>query len=201
MNTKLLLLDMDGTLTPVKSPWQYVHEEIGYWEQDGEPLLKSYLAGQISYEDFCILDAKSWSDRGYSLDDINQLLDQIPLPDQTFEFLAQARDFAKIAIISTGFTRTARRIMARLGMDSERFWIAANSLEETEGTIKPLIHVVDRPGENGKAWWSRRFIARASVDPASVLAVGDSDSDIPMFREAGTFVRVNGPSDLAEIDL
>jgi phosphoserine phosphatase len=194
---RLLLLDMDGTLTNVKSPWQFVHEQIGRWEQDGLPLLNRYLAGQLDYLDFCRLDVDTWTDAGLDLAQVEALLDRIEVPTVTVEFLKRAHGAGlKLAIISTGFLRCAHRILDAAGIPPEARLVAANTLTESEGRLRPVIHVGDG-GNNGKDVWSRRFLALHGVTSAQAGALGDGETDRPMFNSVGTWWKVRGPEDLA----
>ena len=199
MTVKLVLLDMDGTLTTVTSPWQYVHEQLGIWEAKGLPLLNSWLEGEISYETFCIEDAKAWSDHGLDLGQVHEILATIPVPDETYAFLRRVdRQGASIAIISTGFDYNARLIMARAGIPIEGVAVAANGLAEGGGgVIVPSLNVVAGDGDGGKAAWSRRMMVRHGVGPAETGAVGDSSADIPMFESVEHHFKVTGPRDLA----
>ncbi len=200
MSIKLVLLDMDGTLTTVTSPWQYVHEQLGIWEAKGLPLLNSWLEGEISYETFCIEDAKAWSDHGLSLQQVYEILAAIPVPKATDEFLLDLhRKGISIAIISTGFTFNARVIMERAGIPLDAVSIAANELAEEDGVIVPALNVVAGAGDGGKAAWSQRLMERHGATPAQTGAVGDSSADIPMFESVEHHYKVTGPKDLSLI--
>ena len=200
MTVKLVLLDMDGTLTTVTSPWQYVHEQLGIWEAKGLPLLNAWLEGRISYETFCIEDAKAWSDYGLNLQQVYEILAAIPVPDETDAFLRKLHEQGtSIAIISTGFTFNARLIMERAGIPFESVAVAANGLAEEGGVIVPALNVVAGDGEGGKAAWSRRMMERHGAGPAETGAVGDSSADIPMFESVQHHFKVSGPRDLTDI--
>ena len=193
---RMLLLDMDGTLTTVKSPWQFVHEQIGRWEQDGLPLLNQYLAGQLSYLDFCRRDVDTWTDAGLDLAKVEQLLDRIEVPPVTVQFLKKAHGAGlKLAIISTGFLRCAQRILDAAGIPPEARLVAANTLTMDQGRLAPVIHVGDK-GANGKEIWSRRFLGLRGVRPGEAGALGDGETDRPMFTSVGTWWKLTGPADL-----
>lgn len=59
-----IIFDLDGTFTPVRSVWQYIHEALDTWESHGKHSLDAFLAGRITYEEFAYLDAGAW--RGVS---------------------------------------------------------------------------------------------------------------------------------------
>jgi len=197
---KLLLLDMDGTLTPVKSPWQYVHERIGTWEKVGKPLLKKFLANEISYEKFCEDDARAYQEAGYPLERVLEELNTIPIPPAALEFLEFAvSSGVRPVIISTGFTCTAERFLIALNLNPSAVDIVANTLLEQDGFIMPKLDVIIGHPEKGKAAWAAKVIAKYGVQRDAVGAVGDSDSDKPLFDAAGHYQRVRGPQDLLSI--
>jgi phosphoserine phosphatase len=197
---KLLLLDMDGTLTTVKSPWQFVHEQIGTWEKVGKALLARFLANEITYQQFCEGDAKAYREAGFSLDQIVDVINTIPIPPATLEFLEYAINVdARPVIISTGFTFTAERFLNALNLHPKAVDIIANSLVEQDGLVVPRLSVVDGDPACGKGAWARKMIAQHNVPREAVGAVGDSEADRPMFEAAGQFFKVRGPQDLLNI--
>ena len=197
---RLLLLDMDGTLTPVRSPWQYVHEVFGLWDGLGQDLLNAWLAGRISYLEFCDRDAAAWSEAGHSLEEVLGVLSTIPVPQETLDFLRQvtARGI-RIAIISTGFVYTAKTILAQSGIDPDTVGLACNSLLLEEGVIQPRLDVIAGDDLRGKAAWSRRFMNRFQATPETAGAIGDSSADVPMFESVKHCFRVTGPEQLCQV--
>jgi hypothetical protein len=55
-----IIFDLDGTLTRERSIWEYIHKQLGKWVGFAEAYQRRFLAGLISYEEFCELDAKVW---------------------------------------------------------------------------------------------------------------------------------------------
>ena len=72
-----VIFDLDGTLTNTPSPWRYVHERLGVWENTACNYLDEWLAGKMSYEEFCQRDTKLWN--GRSVNEIYAYLDEIEL--------------------------------------------------------------------------------------------------------------------------
>ena len=51
---KLVIFDLDGTLTQERSIWEYIHKQLGKWYEFAEEYQNQFLAGKISYEGFWI---------------------------------------------------------------------------------------------------------------------------------------------------
>ena len=57
---RLVVFDLDGTLTRERSIWEYINIRLGKWYGFAEEYQKQFLAGQISYDEFCEGDAQVW---------------------------------------------------------------------------------------------------------------------------------------------
>ena len=60
MKYKVVVFDIDGTVTKHISSWRYIHEKLGLWDVLAKKYQEQFLAGQISYKKFCQLDAEHW---------------------------------------------------------------------------------------------------------------------------------------------
>lgn len=199
---KVLLLDMDGTLTSVLSPWQFVHQELDLWKPHGQSLLDLYLRREIGYVEFCQRDVDLWNTRGFGLDQVHEVLDQIPVPQTSITFMKAAHKAGvKLAIVSTGFTRTADRIRRLAGLEEHELFVAANELrQEADGTIKAVLRVGDGGEVPGKAFWASHIKHLFQVEKEHVGAVGDTSGDTPLFQASAHFTQVKGPQDLLSMD-
>ena len=199
-NPLLLLLDMDGTLTSKRSPWQFVHEQFGLWESHGKLLLAQYLAGTITHQQFCDEDARLWWEHGISLPRIEDTLRSIPAPEESIAFLRQVKSAGiRIAIISTGFVATAHAILERAGISPNEVEIAANSIVHRDGGLFPVLRVVENDEDLGKGAWALRFQKFHRLGPEDTASVGDSAADEPMFEQCGRYQKIPGPHVLREI--
>ena len=57
---KLVIFDLDGTLTWERSIWEYIHIRLGKWYGFAEEYQNQFLADRINYQRFCELDAEVW---------------------------------------------------------------------------------------------------------------------------------------------
>ncbi len=185
---KLVVFDMDGTITRERSSWEYLHRRLGIWEGQAEKYQEQFLAGEISYEEFCRLDAAMW--RGLPLQRVEALLSEIPLRRKAAEVVAAVRQLgAKPVLLSTGLQLLADRLAGSLG-----FWYAlANELVHHSGILtgQVVVHVCTQDPHKTKGAHLRRLMDRVGASPAETVTVGDSDGDLEMFREAGLAVAVD----------
>src|SRR5512137_72808 len=72
---RLAVFDLDGTLTQERSIWEYIHKELGKWYGFAEDYQKQFLAGRISYQRFCELDADVW--KGMRVEEVAKIAQRV----------------------------------------------------------------------------------------------------------------------------
>ncbi len=185
---KLAAFDMDGTVTVARSSWEYLHRRLGIWEGQAEKYQELFLAGKISYEEFCRLDAAMW--KGMSVNDTIKILNEIPLQSGVKELMKLIKRTGAVPVLlSTGLKLLADQVARHLGFRVH----LANELIHRDGRLTGDIAVrvsTHSPGET-KACHMRKLMLRFGVSPPETVAVGDSAGDLEMFREAGLAIAVN----------
>src|SRR5574340_605771 len=73
---RLVIFDLDGTLTRERSIWEYIHKRLGKWYGFAENYQKQFLAGDISYEEFCERDARVW--KGVRVEEVIEIAKTVP---------------------------------------------------------------------------------------------------------------------------
>lgn len=197
----LLLLDLDGTLTPVRSPWRYVYERLGTWDSQGLPIFARYQAGEIDYTTFCRLDMESWENAGANLGTVLGMLDEIPFPAESLAFVQSLleRRFL-VTIVSTGFDRVAANLAERVGLPfSRRLRPVINGIRTNGDRLEAVLRVHEGDTRRGKGSWARRLVRFSSIAVERTFAVGDGASDTLMFAHVGRGFTVRGPRDLPKI--
>lgn len=178
---EMVAFDMDGTLTPVRSSWEYVHRRLGLWNDLAVRYQEEFLAGRICYEEFCRLDAALW--RGVSRYRLEEVIGEIPLRPLARELVRalKARGI-KVVLISAGLDLLAARLAEELEFDG----YVANGLATQNGhlTGEPVVRVSpDEPGKQKKDHLLR-FAARYGCRREAVAAAGDGPGDVDMFSAA-----------------
>jgi len=187
MKYKLIIFDVDGTITKHISSWRYIHEKLGLWDALAKKYQEQFLAGKINYKRFCELDAAHW--KGMSLDRIKKAFKGIEYSKNAKIVLARFKDQGfKLAAVSTGLQFITDRIRDELKFDH----VIGNRLNVYKGRLTGGVRVNIRHGAKGTA--VRDILKRFAIKPAETIAVGDSDGDLPMMKIAGYSIAFNSSS-------
>ena len=180
---RALLFDLDGTLTPVRSVWQHLHETLGLWEREARRHQQAFEEGSIDYAEFCARDAAHW--KGLKEADLRAITDRIPYRAGAREGIAAAcAAGAVVGVVSTGLTLLADRARAELGLE----YCAANRLLARDGVLTGGVEIEVTHARKGEV--VDRFCARFGIAPGEVVSFGDTDGDISMFERTGLSVAV-----------
>lgn len=169
-NIRLVIFDLDGTLTPVESLWQYLHENFGTWEQGKATALK-YERGEISYKQWAESDAGYWI--GVSLSKITKVLDEIPYRKGAREVFEELRRRQiRTAIVSAGLSFLTDKIAKEFEADAA----VSNELEANDGVLTGRIKV--RVAVNNKREIIEQIASSFRVALQEVALVGDQAFDL-----------------------
>jgi phosphoserine phosphatase len=187
LHLQLAIFDLDGTLKQARDPYVFLHQRLGTWEAS-QAFFQKGLAGELDYDEWLRLDAALW--RGVPRATMEAHFRQNPyLPGARETVLALKQAGVRVAVVSTGLGLHAELVQADLGLD--RF--VANEIFFDNGLAsgQARAHVP----EGGKGQVVAQLQAEFSVTPDECLAVGDSSSDVDMFRRVRVGVAVNPSSE------
>ncbi len=185
---RAVIFDVDGTLTPVRSVWQHIHEALGLWDGAARYHQAAFEAGRIDYEEFCRRDASHW--QGLDEAVLRAITDGIPYRQGVRECMAALKGTGCIlGAVSTGLTLLADRV----GVEFDLAFVMANRLSTQDGVLTGDVTVSVEHNHKEKA--IDRFCRQFDVEPGEVITVGDSDGDISMFRRSGFSVAVHPASE------
>jgi len=185
---RAVLFDLDGTLTPVTSVWQHIHEALGLWEGEARRHQDEFERGAISYEEFCVRDAAHW--KGMPESKLRAISDRIPYRPGARECVAALKDAGLlVGVVSTGLTLLAERVHR----DFDLAYTIANRLVARKGRLTGDVKINVEHARKGEA--VDLFCGQFGVDYREVITVGDSEGDISMFEHSGFSVAFNPRSD------
>jgi phosphoserine phosphatase len=169
-NIRLVIFDLDGTLTPVDSLWRYLHEAFGTWDRGKIAALK-YRRGEISYKEWAETDAGNWA--GASLSQVTNMLERIPYREGAREVFDELRRRqVRTAILSAGLSILTDKAAKELGADVA----FSNELETNNGRLTGGITV--RVAVNNKKEIIEQIATRLEIPLRNVALVGDRAFDL-----------------------
>jgi phosphoserine phosphatase len=182
------LFDLDGTLTSVVSFWRHLHERLDQWHEDAELYQKQFQEEKIDYETFCRLDAARW--KGKSLRELSSIARAVPLRPGAREMREELRrQGLKVGVVSTGLTLLADRVHRELDLD----FTIANRLVVKGGCFTGEVKINVEHGRKDEA--VRLFCNQFGIPASRVLAVGDSEGDVSLFKAVGFSLAFNPESE------
>ena len=185
----LVCFDMDGTLTKLRSSWCWVHS---CFEVDNEPAYQAFCNGEIDEPEFMRRDIALWTNKNpdVTIRDIAVLFRDMPLIDGIQETIACLKaNGIRTVIISGGIDLAAKMLANEFGFDD---YIADEVLSYEDGRLtgegKMNVDLRDK-GIN-----VRQYIEKYGTTIERTVSVGNSFTDIPMFKNSGMSIAFN-PTD------
>jgi phosphoserine phosphatase len=184
MDMKVVFFDCDGTLTKVKSSWEYIHRRLGIWENRADEYQELFRKGLIDYEEFCTRDALLW--KGLSLPEVMQIVNQIPYQEDAERTVTLLKGMGIFTvIISTGLSFLVERARADLGIDMA----LSNELLTENGFLTGQTRI--NVQYEHKGYWVKNILKGLGVDRSCSCAVGDGEGDRAMFEAVGLPIGLN----------
>ena len=185
----LVCFDMDGTLTKLRSSWCWVHS---CFEVDNEPAYQAFCNGEIDEPEFMRRDIALWTNKhpDVTIRDSAVLFRDMPLIDGIQETIACLKaNGIRTVIISGGIDLAAKMLANEFGFDD---YIADEVLSYEDGRLtgegKMNVDLRDK-GIN-----VRQYIEKYGTTMERTVSVGNSFTDIPMFKNSGMSIAFN-PTD------
>ncbi|MBP1747701.1 MAG: Phosphoserine phosphatase [Deltaproteobacteria bacterium] len=189
MATKIVFLDCDGTLTKVKSSWEYLHRRLELWTENADEYQALFRQGRIDYHEFCRRDALLW--KGLPLDTVMPIIHDIPYQPGAREFVGSLKGAGIITvIISTGLSFLVDRVKRELEIDRS----FSNDLVVSQNVLSGEIRINVDYDMKGAIVRAMLHDLGFKFDEAS--AIGDGEGDKGMFEEVGLPIgfNINGVS-------
>jgi phosphoserine phosphatase len=188
---KLVVFDLDGTLTQERSIWEYIHIRLGKWYGFAEEYQRHFLAGKISYEEFCERDAQVW--KGMKVGELLEIVKTVPFHPGAGELITYLRQKGlKLSVVSSGLSILSDWVHQKYGFD----YSVSNDLLQESGVLTGKVQI--QVHYDKKAEWVKKILEKFNMKSEEVIAIGDSRGDIDMFQMVGFSVAFN--SSCSELD-
>ncbi|MCP4334862.1 MAG: HAD-IB family phosphatase [Gammaproteobacteria bacterium] len=182
---KVACFDLDGTLVRGTSTGQHLAEKIGHAKKMVE-IETLYRKGIVSNADVAALDGRYY--KGYTVSDIHFFLEDAP----TIGHIAETVDYLSSKGIPSLVCTLAWEFVAEFFAKRYGFvgWSGPALISDQNGVftgkVKSDFHETDKPP------FVSDFCSRSNIKMDEVFHVGDSRSDIPLFKVVGFSVALNG---------
>ena len=179
---RLAVFDLDGTLKQAPSPWQYLHEHLGVWEQ-ALPHRRLFEAGEINAAQWARLDAALWT--GVETAVVEELFRRDPYRPGARQVVSFLRDQGvPVAIVSSRLDLHAELVAQELCIDR----VSAIEFVTCEARLTGdvVLHLTEDSKQESMCAVRAEFCAL----PEECLAVGDGIADVGLFSQAGLSIAV-----------
>jgi len=189
MPLKVVFLDCDGTLTTVKSSWEYLHRRLGLWDDNADEFQRLFREGKIDYNEFCKRDALLW--KGLSVERVMAVIREIAYHEGAHDLVGwlHARGIFSV-ILSTGLSLLVERVKVELGIGRA----LSNVLVARDGLLTGEINI--HVQHDSKGHWVKRILGELGVERSEAAAIGDGEGDRGMFESVGLAIGYNLRPDL-----
>ncbi len=189
MAVKIAFLDCDGTLTRIKSSWEYLHRRLEIWDNNADEYQRLFREGAIDYEEFCRRDALLW--KGLSLSRVMEMVEEIPYHEGSREAIEVFRAMGIYTVIlSTGLSLLVDRVKDDLGIHMA----LSNDLLVREGCITGDIRINVDYEKKGEL--VRKILQERGLTPEEACAVGDGEGDMGMFKAVKLAIGFHTPESM-----
>jgi phosphoserine phosphatase len=180
----IAFLDCDGTLTKVKSSWEYLHRRLGLWENNADSYQKLFREGEIDYYEFCKRDALLW--KGLPVSKVMDVMAEIPYQEGAEETIGSLRGMGiTTTIVSTGLSLLVDKVKRDLGAHIA----IANDLLTKNGHLTGDIRI--NVEYNKKGQLVEKILDNMKIKREEACAVGDGEGDTGMFEAVGLSIGFN----------
>jgi phosphoserine phosphatase len=177
MTIRLVVFDVDGTLTIHSSIWWRLHEQFGT-EAEGRVYHSQYFSGEITYQQWADYDAALW--RNQPLQEVIEIAQATQLRPGAEETIATLQSNGiHVALLSSGLDILANNVGERLGIDH----IITNRLIHKDGLLTGEVEI--RVGWHEKALELEKLCDFFKVSLDETAFVGDGRNDISALKLAG----------------
>jgi len=183
MGIRLVVFDVDGTLTQHSSVWWRLHELFGTTKK-GRLYFDQYFAGEINYEQWADYDAALWT--GEPVSKIMEIVSETKLVPGVRETIATLRNHRiNTAILSGGLDIMADDIARRSGIE----YVLTNKLGIKDGVLTGTVENIIGWAE--KADHIQTIIDHFDTTLEETAFVGDGRNDISVLSVVGLSIAFN----------
>lgn len=190
---KLVVFDMDGVLVDIDSSWVWVHD---HFKVQNKQSVQEYLRGKIDDIELMKRDIELWLKRKKNIhvSFIEKIFSSAPIVKEGEETMRILKaNNIETAILTSGIDVLANIVGAKMGI----VIILANGIEiDKNGYLTG--NSIMRVELKNKGIALQELISKMGFSPKECVAVGNSYSDVPMFKICGLGIAFNPADKIAK---
>lgn len=167
--------DIDGTLTPIRSSWQFIHNILNTRRRT-KNYFKYFLEGMLSYDEWVVMELRFW--KNISVEIFKKILYSIPWRSGIEELIKfrqkKTRDI--FVAVSGGFSFLCEKVVNELRFD---LYICVEPEIENE---KIVGYAHNYPDFDSKGIELIEHLHNNRIEYDKLICVGDNINDINMFK-------------------
>ncbi len=187
MGYKLVIFDVDGTLTREDNSWKLIHEALDVYDK---ALMhrKMFIEKEISYQKWADLDVGLW--KNVHVSQIEQILDDVPLNEGISETVTTLKNKKyKSLLLSSGISLLADKLKHKFGFD---YSIANEVVTNDSGFLTG--EVICNVAFNNKDEAVKGLLRDLNINFQECVAIGDNENDINLLKRVGLSIALNPKS-------
>jgi HAD superfamily phosphoserine phosphatase-like hydrolase len=187
-NKKLICLDVDGTLTNIKSSWLVVTETLGCSVDEVLSYYGGAMAGKIPFAEGEERVAEIFRSSGKATKEfIGKIFEKEPLKPEAVELVEYLkRDGYDIWLVSGSVDIHVQAVAKQIG--AVGFYAHASLEFDQQGILSKINYGGDQcPWKAGVV---RELAAKYNIPVKEIIFVGDGENDIDVFKETGRGIAV-----------
>lgn len=168
---RLVIFDLDGTITRFPNVWRHLHTKLGTWEF-GKMHSQRYLDGEITYKEWAELDCALW--KGTKVDKLLEIVSRVEYFDGAAETIRRIKEAGmEVGIVSAGISLFAEKVAEDLGVKR----VLSNHLVISNGVLTGDIETNVSLDDKPKI--IRDVATSLGIPMSQVAVVGDNVFDMP----------------------
>jgi phosphoserine phosphatase len=181
-NIKAVILDLDQTLTVDQGSWLRFTTLLGADFKVHLDIFNRFKAGELTYPDAKKELIELWkSVNTLERKSIVEIFSKIELRAGALEAVSYLKSKYKLCVISGAINIFVDVISAKLGIEDK--YSSTKFIFDESDVLVDFQYKLNR-GEDKVAFF-HDFCSKCSIEPQECAAIGDGESDMPIFKEAG----------------
>ena len=177
-----VILDLDQTLTTDMPSWLQFTRMLGADHRKHFRIYERFKVGELSYPDAKNELLDLWRATGrLERRSIERIFKRVDLRKGAAEAVAYLQQKYRVCIISGAIDVFVEEVSEKLGI--KEYYAATRFLFDDEGILKDFDYTLSRGEE--KIGFFEDFCKKYYLQPGECAAIGDGDSDQPIFEAVG----------------